>query len=124
MKRVKTLRLQLANGEFKGVELVCTRSRWDSIKWLIQQLNSFQQSFDPRRPPTKTREQLKQHINEKMKAPTFLEYLRLRSIPGIGDVKAMKVRVVCLCVDFLLSSIAHQCVSSMIGHHGSDSRLE
>ncbi|KAL9190441.1 hypothetical protein ACHAXT_007652 [Thalassiosira profunda] len=91
MKRVKTLRLQLANGEFKGVELVCTKNRWDSIKWLIQQLNSFQQSFDPRRPPTKTREQLKHHINEQMKAPTFLEYLRLRSIPGIGDAKAMKV---------------------------------
>ena len=26
-----------------------------------------------------------------MKAPTFLEYLRLRSIPSIGDAKAMKV---------------------------------
>jgi hypothetical protein len=36
-------------------------------------------------------EQLKFHINEEMKNPTFLEYLRLRKQPGIGDVKAMKV---------------------------------
>jgi hypothetical protein len=36
-------------------------------------------------------EQLKLHINAEMKAPTLLEYLRLRSQPGIGDVKAMKV---------------------------------
>ena len=36
-------------------------------------------------------EELKLHINEEMKTPTFLEYLRLRSQPGIGDVKAMKV---------------------------------
>ncbi|KAL3792850.1 hypothetical protein HJC23_004775 [Cyclotella cryptica] len=91
LKRVKTLRLQLANGEFEGVDLVCTKDRHHTVKFLIHQLESFQQSFDPRRPPTKTREQLKRYINRQMKAPTFLEYLRLRSIPSIGDAKAMKV---------------------------------
>ncbi len=48
-------------------------------------------SFNPTRPPPKTMEQLKLHVNEQMKAPTFQEYLRLRKQPGIGDVKAMKV---------------------------------
>lgn len=84
-------RLQLANGEFEGVDLICTKDRHHTVKFLIHQLESFQRSFDPRRPPTKTREQLKTYINRQMKAPTFLEYLRLRSIPSIGDVKAMKV---------------------------------
>eukprot|EP00581_Thalassiosira_minuscula_P011101 CAMPEP_0183717988 /NCGR_PEP_ID=MMETSP0737-20130205/11377_1 /TAXON_ID=385413 /ORGANISM="Thalassiosira miniscula, Strain CCMP1093" /LENGTH=1003 /DNA_ID=CAMNT_0025947467 /DNA_START=197 /DNA_END=3205 /DNA_ORIENTATION=+ len=91
LKRVKTLRMQLANGEFNGVNLICTRGRGDTVKYLIHQLELFRQNFNPRRPPTKTREELKNYINEQMKAPTFLEYLRLRSIPGIGDVKAMKV---------------------------------
>jgi hypothetical protein len=84
-------RLQLENGEFEGIGIICTRNRCDTVTFLIQQLESFQNSFNPMRPPTKTREQLKLHINEQMKAPTFLEYLRLRSQPGIGDVKAMKV---------------------------------
>ncbi|KAL3775586.1 hypothetical protein ACHAW5_003489 [Stephanodiscus triporus] len=98
LKRVKTLRLQLENGEFQGIGLICTRNRHDTVTFLIQQLESFQKSFNPMQPPTKTREQLKLHINEKMNAPTFLEYLRLRSQPGIGDVKAMKVgqRHICL----------------------------
>ena len=30
-------------------------------------------SFNPRRPPTKTRVELKSYINEQMKAPTFME---------------------------------------------------
>ncbi len=84
-------RKQIENGEFPGVDVVCTRNKLDTIKFLIRQLESFQNSFNPRRPPTKTMEQLKFHINEEMKNPTFLEYLRLRKQPGIGDVKAMKV---------------------------------
>jgi len=91
LKRVKSLRMQLEDGEYQGVAMICTRNRYDTIKFLIQQLECFHKSFNPRRPPTKTMEQLKLHINEQMKAPTFLEYLRLRSIPGIGDVTAMKV---------------------------------
>jgi hypothetical protein len=35
--------------------------------------------------------QLNLHINSQMTMSTFQEYLRLRSQPGIGDVKAMKV---------------------------------
>ena len=84
--------MQLANGEFDGVDLICTRSRWDTVKFLIHKLEEFQKSFNPRRPPAKTRAELKNHINAQMKASTFMEYLRLRSIPGIGDAKAMKVR--------------------------------
>lgn len=89
-------RLQLANGEFEGVELICTKSRHDTVKFLIHQLKCLQESFDPRHPPLKTRESLKNYINRQMKSPTFLEYLRLRSIPSIGDVKAMKVRATLL----------------------------
>ena len=84
-------RLQLENGEFEGIDIICTRNRCDTVSFLIQQLESFQKSFNPMQPPTKTREQLKLHISQQMKAPTFLEYLRLRSQPGIGDAKAMKV---------------------------------
>jgi hypothetical protein len=86
-----TSRKQIENGEFPGVEVFCTRNKLDTIKFLIRQLESFQKSFNPKRPPTKTMEQLKVHINEQMKNPTFLEYLRLRKQPGIGDIKAMKV---------------------------------
>ena len=99
LKRVKSLRLQLEQGEFEGVTLLCTRNKYDTIKFLIYQLEQFQKTFNPRRPPTKTREQLKDYINAQMKTPTFLEYLRLRSIPGIGDVKAMKV---CICLSVSL----------------------
>ena len=93
-------RMQLDNAEFEGVDIICTRNRLDTVKFLIQQLESFLQSFDPRRPPTKTRQQLKLHIEKQMKAPTLHEYLRLRKIPGIGDAKAMKV---CLMYQFSLS---------------------
>jgi hypothetical protein len=89
--RCELLRLQLANGEFEGVKLICTRSRRDTVKFLIHQLKCFKDSFDPSCPPLKTREQLKKYINRQMQSPTFLEYLRLRSIPSIGDIKAMKV---------------------------------
>jgi len=91
LKRIKSLRLQLANDEFDGVTLVCTRNRYDTVKLLIHQLETFRDEFDPTNPPTKTRDELKNYINEQMSSPTFVEYLRLRSIPGIGDVKAMKV---------------------------------
>ena len=84
-------RLQLLNGEFQGVDLLCTRNRSDTVKFFIHQLDTFQKQFDPRRLPEKTMEQLKLHIKKQMKAPTFLEYLRLRSMPGIGDVRAMSV---------------------------------
>lgn len=70
---------------------MCTKGRKDTIKFLIHQLRCFQESFDPRRPPLETREHLKNYISRQMKSPTFLEYLRLRSIPSIGDVKAMRV---------------------------------
>ena len=76
--------------------MICTRNRTDTVKYLVNQMAEFEQSFDPRRPPSKTREQLKLHIEKQMKAPTFCEYLRLRKIPGIGDAKAMKV-CVCFC---------------------------
>ena len=99
LKRVKSLRLQLEQDEFEGVTLLCTRNKYDTIKFLIYQLEQFQKTFNPRRPPTKTREQLKDYINAQMKTPTFMEYLRLRSIPGIGDVKAMKV---CICLSVSL----------------------
>jgi len=91
LKRVKSLRLQLANDEFDGVTLVCTRNRYDTVKFLIHQLETFRNEFDHQNPPTKTRDELKNYINDQMSSPTFVEYLRLRSIPGIGDVKAMKV---------------------------------
>jgi hypothetical protein len=38
-----------------------------------------------------TMEQLKTRINAQMNLPTFREYLRLRTTPGVGDVKAMKI---------------------------------
>ncbi|KAL7431293.1 hypothetical protein ACHAXH_004065, partial [Discostella pseudostelligera] len=58
LKRVKTIRKQLENGEFPGVDIICTRHRTDTINFLIRQLESFQksESFDPLRPPTKTTE--------------------------------------------------------------------
>ena len=91
LKRVKTIRLQVEKGEFQGVDLICTKNKHDSVKFLIQQLEQFVKSFDPLRPPTLTMERLKIEINEQMNMPTFREYLRLRSTPGIGDVKAMKI---------------------------------
>ena len=91
LKRIKTVRLQLERGEWAGVDLICTRNKRDTIKFLIRQLESFQQSFNPRRPPTKTIKHLKSHIDEQMKMPTFQEYLSQTQIEGIGDKTAMKV---------------------------------
>mmetsp|Transcript_3496 Transcript_3496/g.8906 ORF Transcript_3496/g.8906 Transcript_3496/m.8906 type:complete len:772 (-) Transcript_3496:219-2534(-) len=91
LKRVKTVRLQIEKGEWHGVETVSTNSKEDTVKFLIQQLEMFKKSFDPMHPPDMTMEDLKMKINMEMKAPTFQEYLRQTSLPGIGDKKAMKV---------------------------------
>ena len=106
LKRIKTARLKLERGEWEGVDLVCTRNRMDSIRFLIHKLEELQRAFNPRRPPTKTLQGLKGHINEQMNDPTFREYLRLRKMPGIGHVKAMKVcaspfSVYLYCVSYL-----------------------
>lgn len=81
----------MEKGEFQGIDLICTKNKHDSVKFLIQQLERFKKSFDPLRPPTMTMEQLKTRINAQMNLPTFREYLRLRTTPGVGDVKAMKI---------------------------------
>ena len=91
MKRIKTMRLMLERGEYEGVDLECTRNRKETTDLLIRHLERLQAAFDPRRPPAKTMKRLKADIDEGMKNPTFLEYLRLRKQPGIGIVKAMKV---------------------------------
>ena len=44
LKRVKSLRMQLHNGEFEGVDLICTRNRYDTVKFLIHQLEDFQKN--------------------------------------------------------------------------------
>ena len=90
LKRIKTSRLRLERGEWEGVDLLCTKNKHDTIQFLIQQLARFQQSFDARRPPTKTMRDLKAHIKTEMEDPTFREYLRLRKCPNVGDAKAMK----------------------------------
>ena len=91
LKRVKTVRLQMEKGDWKGIDIVCTKNAADTVEFLIQQLKNFKKSFNPLRPPAKTMEDLKNHINDQMAAPTFREYLRQISLPGIGDAKAMKV---------------------------------
>ena len=93
LKRVKTTRLQIENGEWQGVDLLCTKNKHDTVKFLMQQLDTFKRSFDPLQPPEKTMEQLTSHIDGQMKDRTFHEYLRLTSIKGIGPVTAMaKIR--------------------------------
>lgn len=91
-KRVKTMRNQINGDEWKGVKLVCTTDKNHSVQYLVDRMAEFmKEGFDP----TKlhlyhTMEQFKQIVNERMKEATFLEYLRLRSIKGTGDVTAMK----------------------------------
>jgi len=93
LKRVKTTRLQIENGEWQGVDLLCTKNKHDTVKFLQEQLDTFRNSFDPLDPPEKTMEQLTSHIDGQMKDRTFHEYLRLTSIKGIGPVTAMaKIR--------------------------------
>jgi ERCC4-type nuclease len=89
--RVKTMRLQLTNGEYHGISIDCTRSKNDSLLYLIDQMVDLKKHFNPLRPPTMTMEDTKKRVDEGMKGATFQEYLRLRKLKGIGDGKAMKV---------------------------------
>lgn len=90
-KRVKTLRMQIDRGEYRGINILSTRNKDDTVQFLIDQMENFQRYFDPTEPPALTMERFKSTIDGHMKAPTFREYLRLRLNKGIGDKKAMKV---------------------------------
>ncbi len=91
-KRVKTLRMQIQNGEYRGINTISTRTKDDTVHFLIDQMEKLQRQFDRSSgPPPLTMQQFKNTIDGHMKAPTFVEYLRLRSMKGIGDKKAMKV---------------------------------
>eukprot|EP00986_Skeletonema_menzelii_P011273 scaffold5772_cov145-Skeletonema_menzelii.AAC.8 len=90
--RIKTTRLLVEHGRYKGVELVCTRRSDVTIQFLIHQMELLLKSFDPKEfAGMKTMQQFADHIKEKMNDPTFQKYLELRNQPGIGDKKAMKV---------------------------------
>ena len=93
LKRVKTTRMQLERGEYKFVNCINTKSKEDTISFLIQQLANLKQS--PFNNPAKlsalmTMTELKNHIKEQMNGGTFQEFLRLMKQPGIGPAKAMK----------------------------------
>ena len=93
LKRVKTTRMQLERGEYKYVKCINTKSKEDTISFLIQQLANLKQS--PFNNPAKlsalmTMTELKEHIKEQMNGGTFQEFLRLMKQPGIGPAKAMK----------------------------------
>jgi len=119
LKRVKTMRMQIHAGLWPGVDLMCTRNKRDTIKFFIQQLESFQKSFNPRRPPTKTMEDLKQHIGEQMSEPTFCEYLRLRSQKGIGTKTAMKT-IMDPDLDWDKSFISPACIDRTLKSNGDE----
>ena len=90
--RIKTTRLLVEHGRFRGVELVCTKFKDRTIQFLIYQMELLQNSFDPKDfAGMKTMQQFTDHIKEKMNDPTFQKYLELRNQPRIGDKKAMKV---------------------------------
>lgn len=90
--RIKTVRLQVQHGHYKGVELVCTQFGDRTIAFLIHQMELLQRSFDPNGfAGMKTMQQFTDHIDVKMNNPTFLKYLELRNKPRIGDKTAMKV---------------------------------
>lgn len=90
--RIKTVRLLVQHGHFKGVELVCTKFGDRTIAFLIYQMELLQASFDPSDfTGMKTMQQFTDHIDVKMNDPTFQKYLELRNIRGTGDKKAMKV---------------------------------
>ncbi|EJK50298.1 hypothetical protein THAOC_30748, partial [Thalassiosira oceanica] len=91
LKRVKTLRMRIAAGEFKGVSIVNTLNRDESVKWLIHKMEGLRASFDPNNLPTRTKEAFDTYVKSRMKAPTFQEYLRLMSKDKIGDKKAMRI---------------------------------
>jgi len=92
-KRVKTTRMLVQAGRFRGVELICTRFPCHTRKFLIHQMKLFMESFDHRDfNSMKTMEQFTNQVDEKMKDPTFQKYLALRrEKKGIGDKKAMKI---------------------------------
>ncbi len=90
--RIKTIRLLVQHGHWKGVELVCTKFGDRTIAFLIYQMELLQASFDPRDfAEMKTMQQFTDHIDVKMNDPTFQKYLELRNKSGTGDKKAMKV---------------------------------
>lgn len=89
-KRVKTMRNQILNGEWQGVEVECTRNKDHSVQYLIDQMTILKRQLDSANIPSKTMEEHKIHVNAQMKNATFQEYLRLRLIKGTGDKKAMK----------------------------------
>mmetsp|Transcript_28319 Transcript_28319/g.43393 ORF Transcript_28319/g.43393 Transcript_28319/m.43393 type:complete len:690 (+) Transcript_28319:23-2092(+) len=94
LKRVKTLRLHVLKGEYEGVDLVCTRTKHDSVQYIVDQMEALQESFNPDphngNLPDLTMKTLTECMNDRMKAPTFLEYLRLRSLKRVGNITAMK----------------------------------
>ena len=93
LKRVKTARMQLERGEWKGIKCISTKSKQDTISFLIQQLKNLKQSsfVNPENlSDCLTVKAFKQKVKEQMNGDTFQEYLRLISQKGIGPVKAMK----------------------------------
>ena len=93
LKRVKTARMQLERGEWKGIKCISTKSKQDTISFLIQQLKNLKKSsfVNPENlADCLTMKVFKQKVKEQMNGDTFQEYLRLISQKGIGPVKAMK----------------------------------
>ena len=88
---MKTARIQIEKGEWSGVDLLCTKNKDDTVKYLIQQLEKVKREFDPLRPPALTMAALKNKIDTEMKKPTFQEYLRLQETRGVGNKKALKI---------------------------------
>eukprot|EP00547_Thalassionema_nitzschioides_P015218 CAMPEP_0194254906 /NCGR_PEP_ID=MMETSP0158-20130606/33194_1 /TAXON_ID=33649 /ORGANISM="Thalassionema nitzschioides, Strain L26-B" /LENGTH=149 /DNA_ID=CAMNT_0038993115 /DNA_START=14 /DNA_END=460 /DNA_ORIENTATION=+ len=68
-KRVKTLRMQIEQGEYRGVDITCTRNKDDTVQFLIDQMENFQRNFDPAEPPILTMKRFKSTIDKHMKAP-------------------------------------------------------
>ena len=82
--------MQIENGEFSGVDLICTKDKDDTTNFLIEQIKRIKAAFNPSSVPTITMDDLKKEIALHMKDPTFVEYLRMRSIEKMSDAKAMK----------------------------------
>ena len=51
----------------------------------------LRRSFDSSKLPPQTKKAFDNFVKAQMKAPTFLEYLRLMSMEEIGDKKAMRI---------------------------------
>jgi len=85
--------MQLERGEWKGIKCISTKSKQDTISFLIQQLTNIKKSsfVNPENlSDCLTMKVFKQKVKEQMNGETFQEYLRLISQKGIGPVKAMK----------------------------------